>query len=159
MSTEDNNDFKAIVDLLVEGEGKESVQEAVHHLLMENAEQQIVRAMGGDRMPMNYLMKFEEFLDDHDLYLFKGWDKAWLAARPKIDRFWTTFLIFVPQKTDLRGAIRVRDADPEHVEITGKKVKGGTLLKFKVLKRVLDAIEKRNQEKAEKLSDEEMEYL
>ena len=48
-------DFESIVDLLIEGEE----EEALHHLLMENNEEQITRAMG-DSNKMNYLMKFEE---------------------------------------------------------------------------------------------------
>jgi len=43
--------------------------------------------------------------------------------------------------------------------VKAKRVDGGIIVKFKIQKRVLDAIETRNQEKAEKLSDEEMEYF
>jgi len=149
------DDFMAIVDLLLEDE----IEEAEHHLLMENAEQQIIRAMGGDRMPMNYLLKFEEYLDDHDVYLFDGWEECVVIRKPKIDRFWTTFVVFAPKNTDLRGAVRVRDASEGQTEVKAKRVDGGIIVKFKIQKRVLDAIETRNQEKAEKLSDEEMEYF
>ncbi len=44
-----------VVDMLIDG----NVEDATEHLLNENQEQQIIRAMGGDRMPMNYLLKFE----------------------------------------------------------------------------------------------------
>ena len=153
--TQSDNDLTAVVDMLVEGE----VEEATHHLLVENQEQQIIRAMGGDRMPMNYLMKFEEYLDDHDIYIFEGWDKCEIAYRPRIDKFWCTFYVYCPEGVDLRGALRITNDKEGQNQVKAKKVEGGHILMFKILKRYLDQVERKNQDRAEELSDEEMEFL
>ena len=152
--TQDTN-LAPVVDMLINGD----VEQAEEHLLNENQEQQIVRAMGGDRMPMNYLLKFEEYLDDHDIYLFDGWQDCVVCYKPKIDKFWTTFYLFCPKGTDLRGALRVTNDKEGQNEVKQKKIHGGHILKFKILRRYLDEVEKKNQERAEELSDEEMELL
>jgi hypothetical protein len=144
-----------IVDLLIEGD----VDAALEHLLMENQEQQIVRAMGGDRMPMNYLLKFEEYLDDHDIYLFDGWEDVQVCYKPRIDKFWCTFYVHCPKGTDLRGALRITNDKEEQNEIKQKTTDDGTILQFRILRRYLDEVEKNNQERAEELSTEEMEFL
>lgn len=149
--------FRPIVDALLEG--KEA--DATEHLLMENNEQQILRTLGGDRMPMNYMLKFEEYLDDHDIYLFDGWDsdECYMAYAPKIDKFWCTFYVFVPHNTDLRGASRITNDQEGQNQVKVKKVEGGHVVMFKILKRYLDQVEAKNQEKAEELSSEEMEFM
>ena len=144
-----------VVDMLITGD----VEEATQHLLNENQEQQIIRAMGGDRMPMNYLLKFEEYLDDHDIYLFDGWDQCQICYKPRIDKFWTTFYLFCPEGTDLRGAMRITNDKEGQNEVGKRRVEGGHVLQFKILRRYLDEVEKKNQDRAEELSDEEMEFL
>ncbi len=144
-----------VVDMLIDGD----IVSATEHLLLENQEQQIIRAMGGDRMPMNYLLKFEEYLDDHDVYLFDGWNKSKICYRPKIEKFWTTFWLFCPDGTDLRGATRVTNDKEGQNEVGKKRIEGGHILQFKILRRYLDEVEKKNQERAEELSAEEMEFL
>jgi len=144
-----------VVDMLINGD----VAGAEEHLLLENQEQQIIRAMGGDRMPMNYLLKFEEYLDDHDIYLFDGWQDCVICYKPKINKFWTTFFLFCPEGTDLRGALRLINDKEGQNEVKQKKVEGGHILQFKILRRYLDEVEKKNQERAEQLSDEEMQFL
>jgi hypothetical protein len=151
----DSNDLTAVVDMLINGD----VASAEEHLLVENQEQQIIRAMGGDRMPMNYLLKFEEFLDDHDIYLFDGWEECYICYKPRIDKFWCTFYVFCPEGTDLRGAMRLVNDKEGQNEIKSKKVSDGTILMFRILRRHLDEVEKKNQERAEELSAEEMEFL
>lgn len=150
-----SQDLVPIVDMLIEGD----VDAALDHLLMENQEQQIVRAMGGDRMPMNYLLKFEEYLDDHDIYLFDGWEECQVCYKPRIDKFWCTFYVFCPQGTDLRGALRITNDKEGQNEVSQKKANGGHVLQFRILRRYLDEVEKKNQERAEELSAEEMEFL
>ena len=150
-----STNLAAVVDMLINGE----VEKAEEHLLNENQEQQIIRAMGGDRMPMNYLLKFEEYLDDHDIYLFDGWQDCVVCYKPKIEKFWTTFYLFCPEGTDLRGALRLTNDKEGQNEIKQKRIEGGHILQFKILRRYLDEVEKKNQERAEELSDEEMEYL
>jgi hypothetical protein len=144
-----------VVDMLIDGK----IEEATEHLLNENQEQQIIRAMGGDRMPMNYLLKFEEYLDDHDIYLFDGWKDCTICYKPRIDKFWTTFYLFCPDGTDLRGALRITNDKEGQNEVGKRRVGGGHVLQFRILRRYLDEVEKKNQERAEELSDEEMEFL
>ena len=151
----ESTDLTAVVDMLIEGD----VEAAEEHLLVENQEQQIIRAMGGDRMPMNYLLKFEEYLDDHDVYLFDGWEECRICYKPRIDKYWTTFYLFCPKGTDLRGALRVTTDKEGQNEVKHKKVEGGHVLQFRILRRYLDELEKKNQERAEELSAEEMEFL
>lgn len=148
-------DLTAVVDMLIEG----NVENAEEHLLVENQEQQIIRAMGGDRMPMNYLLKFEEYLDDHDIYLFDGWEDCVICYQPRIDKFWCTFWVYCPDGTDLRGALRLTNNKEGQNEIKQKRTDGGHILQFRVLRRYLDEVEKKNQERAEELSAEEMEFL
>ena len=150
-----STNLAAVVDMLIDGD----VEAATEHLLMENQEQQIIRAMGGERMPMNYLLKLEEYMDDHDVYLFDGWIKAKICYRPKIDKFWTTFWLFCPDGTDLRGASRITNDKEGQNEVGKKRIEGGHILQFKILRRYLDEVEKKNQERAEELSAEEMEFL
>ena len=152
--TQDTN-LAPVVDMLINGD----TERAEEHLLNENQEQQIIRAMGGDRMPMNYLLKFEEYLDDHDIYLFDGWGDSIVCYKPKIEKFWTTFYLFCPDGTDLRGAMRLINDKEGQNEVGKRRIKGGHILQFKILRRYLDEVEKKNQERAEELSDEEMEFL
>ncbi len=148
-------DLVPIVDMLIEGD----TEAAESHLLAENQEQQIIRAMGGDRMPMNYLLKFEEYLDDHDIYLFDGWEDCVICFKPRIDKFWTTFYVFCPDGTDLRAALRLVNDKEGQNEVKQKRTEGGHILQFRILRRYLDEVEKKNQERAEELSAEEMEFL
>lgn len=148
-------DFESIVDLLIEGEE----EEALHHLLMENDEEQITRAMG-DSNKMNYLMKFEEYLDDHDIYIFDGWEEAQIITRPVIDTFWTTFYVRLGKNADLRGALRIKnDKEGQNTVRYKKNGDGSYTLIFKILKRYLDQIEHKSKEKAEQLADEKMGQL
>jgi hypothetical protein len=144
-----------VVDMLIDGD----IEAATEHLLQENQEQQIIRSMGGDRMPMNYLLKFEEYLDDHDIYLFDGWEQCKICYKPKIEKFWATFWLFCPDGTDLRGAMRITNDKEGQNEVGQKRIDGGVILQFRILRRYLDEVEKKNQERAEELSDEEMEFL
>ena len=149
------DDLRPVVDMLIEGD----LESANEHLLMENEEQRIIRALGGDRTPFDYLLKFIEFLDDHDVFLFDGWEECIISHQPKIDKFWCSFFVFCPKGTDLRGALRVMTEKEGQNEVKQKKVEDGHVLLFKILKRDLDAIEMKDQEKAEEFSSEEMEHL
>lgn len=153
MSRQD--DLRPVVDMLIEGD----VEAANEHLLMENEEQRIIRALGGDRTPFDYLLKFVEFLDSHDIFLFDGWEGCEISHKPVIDRFWCTFYVFVPSGTDLRGALRLTTEKEGQTTVKQKKVGNGHLLMFKILRRDLDEIEAEDQERAEDLSDKEMEHL
>lgn len=156
MSTEE---IREVLDLIMYGD-EDDMEHAKKSLIRENNEEHIVRSLG-DSMLMNYLMKFEEYLDDHDIYLFKGWKEGRIIGKPKIEKFWTTFHVWVSPDCDLRGAMRLKN-DKEGQNIVQVKNLGddmGRIVRFKILKRYLDAIETRNKERAEQLSDEQLEEM
>lgn len=150
-----NDDWGAIVDLILSDEP----DEAQHHLLVENEEEQILKAMGGEKMPMNYLLKFEEYLDEHDIYLFDGWEEAQIVGKPQVDKFWCTFYVFCAKGTDLRGALRVKNEKEGQNQVKAKKAEGGHIIKFKILKRYLDQVEQHNKQKAKQMSQDEVERI
>lgn len=156
MSTEE---IREVMDLIMYGD-EADLEHAKKSLIREDSEEKIVRTLG-DSMLMNYLMKFEEYLDDHDIYLFDGWEDAKVVGKPEIDKFWTTFMVWVSPDTDLRGAMRLKN-DKEGQNIVQVKTledDNGKIVRFKILKRYLDAIETRNKERAEQLSDEQLEEM
>ena len=156
MSTEE---IREVMDLIMYGD-EDDVAHAKKTLVKESEEEKLVRVLG-DSMLMNYLMKFEEYLDDHDVYLFDGWKEARVIGKPKVSKFWVVVNLWVGPDTDLRGAARLKN-DKEGQNIVQKKeLEGdkGYIIRFKVLKRYLDAIEKRNKERAEQLSDEQLEEM
>jgi len=150
--------MRHIVDLMLEGEDDDfqQIQEAI---ILENDEERIMRNLG-DSTFMNYLLKFEEYLDDHDVYLFNGWEEAKVMKPVSIERFWTEFLVHFPPGADLRGANRITNDKEAQNSVSVKDLgDDGYMLKFRILKRYLDAIEQRSKERAEQLSDEQLEQM
>lgn len=139
-----------IVDLLMDG----NLDEAQTELLLENEQTQIMSSIG-DTTQFNYLMKFEEYLDEHDLYLFPGWEDAIVVSPIVIEKYWTVFYLKVGANTDLRGAKRVQSNKEGQNRVGVKKLDDGYLVKFQILKKYLDDIEIRNKEKIEDLAKEE----
>lgn len=129
-------------------------------LLMESERDDILASLGGDTTLINYLYLFEEFLDQHDIYLFDGWNTASIVGQPVVEKFWVTITMAVNADTDMRGANRVCNA-LDQGSVTVSKAEDGqtTLVKFSILKRALDQIEKDNKERIEKLSDDALEDL
>lgn len=152
-------EIKEVMDLILYGDD-DDLEHAKKTLIKESNEDRLIRVLG-DSMLMNYLMRFEEYLDDHDIYLFDGWDEAKVLGKPTIDTFWTTFHLLVPPKTDLRGAKRLMNDKEGQNVVSAKKLDddNGIIVTFRILKRYLDAIEKRSKERAEQISDEEMEQM
>jgi hypothetical protein len=150
-----NEKMQYIVDMIIDGDD-DDIKEIEEAILMESEEDKIIRTLG-DTTFMNYIMKFEEYLDDHDIYLFDGWETAKFIGRPKIDKFWTEFNLWVSPETDLRGAMRLKNDKEGQNRILVKDLgETGKILKFKILKRYLDAVEERSKERAEQLSDEQV---
>ncbi len=150
--------MRRIVDLMLEGDD-DDFQEIKESILLENDEERILRTLG-DSTYMNYLLKFEEYLDDHDVYLFDGWDQAKILKPIVIDRFWTEFLVWFSPDADLRGASRITNDKEAQNSVKVKNLgDSGYILKFRILKRYLDAIEQRSKERAEQLSDEQLEQM
>ena len=151
-----SNRKQRIVDLLIDGE----TQMATDELLMEAEEDDLLANLGGETTLMNYLLKFEEYLDDHDLYLFHGWEKGEIVEKPKVEKFWVTFYVRVPGDCELKGARRLSNDKEGQNVIKVKDLDDGThLVMFKILKRYLDEIEQRNKERSDQLSDEDMESI
>ena len=142
-----------VVDLILE----DRFEEAQESLLRETVEDKLLRQVKSVSY-MDYLLKFEEFFNDYDGYLFgEEWDRAEvLLDKIKVDKFWVTIFMVVPKDTDLRAAKRLMgDKTPQNT-VQFRKLPGGrVLLKFKVLRRYLDKIEQKNQEKAEEVSKRE----
>jgi hypothetical protein len=150
--------MRRIVDLMLEGD-ENDFQEIKEAILLENDEERIMRTLG-DSTYMNYLLKFEEYLDDHDVYLFDGWEDAKMMKPVTIDRFWAEFLVWFGPEADLRGATRLTNDKEAQNSVKVKKLGDkGYILKFRILKRYLDAIEQRSKERAEQLSDEQLEQM
>lgn len=145
-----------IVDMIVEGD----VEGANEFLLTESEENKIMKAMGGEIKLMNYLLKFEQFLDDHDIYMFKGWDEADIVGNPRVDKFWVTFHLRLQEGSEIEGAKRLQANQKGQNQIKGIQLDDGSyLLRIKILKKFLDDIEKQNKEKSDQLSDEEVEMI
>lgn len=142
------------VDLILEGD----LEGAEEYILAESVEDKLLRAVGEVSI-LNYLMKFEQYLSEFDVYLYDGWDdpdKIQIAAMPEIGNYWCTFMLRVPAKVDLRGAKRLLSDKTAQNQIKVKKGEDGMmLLKFKILKRELDRLEQDNKLKSEEIADRE----
>jgi hypothetical protein len=145
-----NNNFNMLVEILLD-EDDESLGE---FLLQESEKDDIMVSLDGNSTLMNYMMLFEEFLEQHDLYLFQGWEKAEFVTQPSVEKFWVVFHLVVGEETDLRGAKRVNDAMTQGEVVFQKQDDGKILVRFTVLKRALDQIEKDTRDRIEKLSDD-----
>ena len=151
----DPDTYNQLIEIMLD-EDDDALGEFV---LMEAEKDQVLAGLGGDTTLMNYMMMFEEFLEQHDIYLFDGWEEASFAKQPSVEKFWITFHLLVGENADLRGAKRVRDAMNQG-DVTAKRLEDGSMVViFQVLKRSLDQIEAVNKEKIEKLSDQAMEEL
>ena len=146
--------FDHIVDMILEDDESNKIEDAI---LLESEEEDIIQTLG-DVTKMNYLLKLEEYFDDHDLYLFDGWEDAQILAPVKIERFWTTFFLLVSPKTDLRGITRIQNDKEGQNKVAYKDLGDdkGYIIRVTILKRYLDAIEKKNKLRAQELSDDEL---
>jgi len=127
-------------------------------LLMESEQDEALSAIGGDQTLLSYLLLFEELLDEHDIYMFKGWEDGYIVGQPKVEKFWVTVTMMVPKSTDMLGAKRLNDALPQS-KVTAKKIDGGYIVKFEILKKVLDKIETANRERIKSLADNALDEL
>lgn len=123
-------------------------------LLTESERDDVLNNLGGETTLMNYLLLFEEFLENHDIYLFDGWEQAEIIGKPRVEKFWVVFHLRIGPKADLRGARRIRDAAEQNQVRAKRQTDGSYLIQFTILKRDLDRIEQINQEKINQLSDE-----
>lgn len=156
-SVTDNMEY--VVDMLLEDDD----EGAMEWLLLEGEERDLLTNLGGETTLMNYLIKFEEYMDDHDIYLFDGWEDAQIVGKPLVEKFWVTVWLRLGPNAQIAGAKRLMNDKEGQNTVKFKKLgvdgRDGYLLKIRVLKRFLDQIEKRNQEKSDQLSDDEIEEI
>lgn len=148
--------YHEIMDAIITEEGDPGIKDIV---LRESKRTEILGQLDDNKEIMNYLFLFEEFLDQHDIYMFEGWKDAKFIGKPIAGRFWFKVYILVDSKTDLEGAKRIKDANPES-EIKIKTRHDGTrLLSFEIKRNLLDDIQKNNNDKIENLSDASLEEM
>jgi hypothetical protein len=149
------NELTEIVELILE----EDLEQAEYHLLIESTEERIIQALDGERMPMDYMLKFEQFLDEHDIYLFDGWDTAQFVTKPRIEKYWAFFYLKASKDTDLRGALRIQNSKEGQNKVGVKKTGDGYIFEFKILKRYLDQLDQKNKEEASRVAGDEFEQI
>lgn len=145
------HDFTHIVEKLLDEDDLEGAETA---LLMENEEDRLTRKLG-DQTITNYLLKFEQYLDDHDIYLYDGWEDVQVLGKPEVQRFWFVCNMWVPKKTDLAGIQRIKTDQEGQNQIKVKSLNDGSkIIQVKVLKRLLDRVEEKSQDEVEEISSE-----
>lgn len=155
---------KTIYEEIVEASlADEDLQENIVKgiILNEARRNELLGSLEGDKTLLQYLLLFEEYLDQHDIYMFKGWkDKeSKIIGKPTIGKFYFTVFLNVKKGTDLRGIKRIKDANSK-TNILGKRQKDGSItLKIEMLKSLLDKIDADNKEKIENMSDKALQEL
>lgn len=136
----------------------ERTSDAREALLVESAETELVKNIA-ETTKLDYLLKFEQFLDDRDLYLYKGWEDAQILGSPTVDKFWVTVDLRVPDGCELKGALRCCNAEEDQQNTTNYKQleDGSYYVRFKILRRILDKIEMDSKDRAEEIADNESE--
>ena len=147
--------YDDIVDLILEDDQEMASQ----YLLMEAEEEDMLRKLNGETTLMDYMLLFLGYLEDRDCFFSDpdGLYASTIVGQPRIEKFWAIFYLHVPKKADLRGFKRVINDKEAQNQIQMKKLEDGScILKIKILKRTLDALEKRDKDRAEQLSREDM---
>jgi hypothetical protein len=140
--------YNQLVEVMI-NEDDESLEE---FMILESDGDEVISNLDGDSTLFNYIMLFEEFLEQHDIYLFKGWDTASIFGSPVVEKFWVTIRVLVDDNTDMRGASRINNAMEQGGVVIKKTSDGQRVVEFSILKRDLDQIEKTNKTRIEKLS-------
>lgn len=147
------HDLTHVVDKLLD---EDDSAYAEHALLMENEEDRLTRRLG-DQMLTNYLLKFEEYLDDHDLYLYDGWEDVQVLGKPQVQRFWVVVNLWAAKDVDLAGIHRIKTDQDGQNQIKVKKLKDGSMvIQVRILRRLLDRVEEKSQDEVEEISDEKI---
>lgn len=136
---------------------EDRIDDATECLLAESIESDIIQAIG-ETSKLDYLLKFERFIDERDLYLYKGWEDAQILSSPKVDKFWVTIDLRAPKEVELKGAERCCSDEESQNTIHWKELEDGTyFVRFKILRRFLDQIEMNAKDRAEEIADKESE--
>jgi hypothetical protein len=141
-----------LVDMIMD----DRLEEAATAAIIESEEHDASRKIG-DTTLLNYLTKLEEYLDDHDIYAFDGWENAEVIQKPKVEKFWVTFWLHVQPGCEIDGIKRITNQKEAQNKIrVQQNDDGSAVVELQILKRYLDAIETRNKQKSDELSDEEL---
>lgn len=144
--------YERIVTLLAEDD-KEQIQS---ELLFEDYKDKIIRKLG-DSTFFEYVMWFEEYLENHDIYLFDGWDDAQLLKPVTIQKFWAIFRLLLPKGTDLQGAKRLINNKEAQNSIKYVTLPDGRIvMQLKIVKKFLDEIKEKAEEEAKEFAKEEV---
>lgn len=146
------------IDMIMDEAYDDQINSIAQVILHETIEEKIIKNIS-DVSYLQYLMKFEQYTNNHDFALFgKEWDNAEIdLSKVKIDKFWVTIYLTVDAKTDLRAVKRIMNDKESQNQVKYKKLDDGRImLKFKILKRYLDQIERDDKEKAEEIADREI---
>lgn len=141
-----------LVNLILEDRTEEAITLAV----LESEEHDVARKIN-DTSLMSYLLKMEEYLDNHSIYAFDGWEKAEFVKKPKVEKFRVTFYMHLGPKGEIEGLRRITNTKEAQNRVRYEKLQDGSFyVEIEVLKRYLDAIETQNKQKSDELSDEEL---
>jgi hypothetical protein len=139
------------------GPMKDRIMEAKETLLVESIESDLIKNIG-ETSKLDYLMKMEKFFDNHDLYLFKGWEDAQILEAPVVEKYWVSLDLRVPADCELKGAVRCCSGEESQNTARYKKLEDGSYyVRFKILRRLLDQIEMDAKDRAEEIADNESE--
>lgn len=136
---------------------EDRIDEAEEALLCETMETDLLQRIN-ETGALDYLMKLEQFFDQRDLYLYRGWEDAEILNAPKIDKFWISLDLRVPKEVELRGAKRCCSDKEAQNSVQYRQLEDGSyFVRFKILRRILDKIEMDAKDRAESLAHQESE--
>jgi hypothetical protein len=136
---------------------EDRIDEAQEALLCETIENDLLAKINEVGV-LDYLMKIEQFFDQRDLYLYRGFEDAEILAAPKIDKFWVSLDLRVPRGTELEGTMRCCSDREAQNSVKYKELEDGSyFIRFKILRRILDKIESDAKDRAEDTAEKESE--
>lgn len=150
-------DFRYITDKILEEDGVEGLDA----FLAESKLDDLSQVFTGDETLMNYTLLMAQYLEDRDITMFPGWEKAILYKKPEIRKFHCTFWFLIDKDTDPKGALRVVNTHETQNEVKQKKFDDGRrLIRFTILKQYLDDLEEINRDTLEqKTAADDMEDI
>lgn len=146
-------DRTSLVEQIIDSKPDETRRIALN----ENNETNVLRLVGETSL-LNYLCKMEAFLDQRDVYVFRGWDKAEISRKPVVEKFWVTFFLVFPTNSEIdEGVRRITNDKEAQNQVRGRRIGNGQVeIQMRLLKRLLDAIELQTKDQAKELASEEI---
>lgn len=136
---------------------EDRIEEAQEMLLAESIENDLLQKIS-ETGGLDYLMKLDQFFDERDLYLYRGWEDAQILSPPKIEKFWVSLDLRVAPDSELKGALRCCSDQEAQNSVKYKKLEDGSyFIRFKILRRTLDKIEMDMKDRSEEIAKKESE--